>query len=66
LLAEDGFVRLEVFNTLGQRVALLVDESQRSGVHEVHFGGREVPSGVYFYRFSARDHVQMRKLLLLK
>ena len=65
-LAQREYVRLEVFNVLGQSVALLVDEVQGAGYHEVTFGGINLASGLYLYRVQAGEFVQTRKLLLLK
>jgi len=59
-------VRLEVFSTLGQRVAVLVDEDRDAGFHEIVFENPAFSSGVYIYRLSAEGYVQTRKLLLLK
>jgi len=59
-------VRLEVYNTLGQRVAVLVDEPQFAGRHEIHFKGSGWASGVYVYRLQAGGQVQQRKMLLLE
>ena len=51
-------VRLEVFNTLGQRMATLVNEAQPAGTHRVRWNGtdaagRPVAAGVYLYRLTA-------------
>jgi hypothetical protein len=46
-------VKLNVFNTLGQEVALLVNEEKEAGYHEVRFDGSKLASGVYFYRMCA-------------
>jgi hypothetical protein len=43
-------VRLEVYNMIGQRVNILVDDEQEAGYHEVAFEGLHLASGVYFYR----------------
>jgi hypothetical protein len=64
-------VKLEVFNILGQRVRSLVDCYQPPGDYRVVWdsrsqNGREVASGVYFYRLSAGDFSKSRKMLLLK
>ncbi|HTY59792.1 MAG TPA: aryl-sulfate sulfotransferase [Bacteroidota bacterium] len=79
-LPERAMVSLEVFNTLGQQVARLVDREQEAGFHEVRFDGTNLASGLYFYRLTAhpaagdaanapgaqRDFVQTRKLLLVR
>lgn len=59
-------VRLSVYNTLGQQVALLVDEVEEPGVHEVRFEAGNIASGSYFYRIQAGEYSQTKRLLLLK
>jgi len=59
-------VRLSVFNILGREVSVLVNEKRGAGVHEVRFDASGLSSGVYFYRLTAGDFVQARKVLLLR
>ena len=59
-------VTISVYNTLGQKVATLVDEGEDAGNHEVRFDGTGLASGVYFYRIHAGDFLQARKLLLIR
>jgi hypothetical protein len=59
-------VMLTVFNTLGQLVATLVNETQDAGYHDARFDGSGVASGVYFYRIQAGTFVQAKKFLLLR
>ncbi|HEX7572690.1 MAG TPA: T9SS type A sorting domain-containing protein [Bacteroidota bacterium] len=61
-----SYVTLSVFNTLGQQMATLVNDTQEAGYHEVRFDGASLASGVYFYRLKAGDFIQTRKLLLLE
>lgn len=65
-LPATGLARLEVFNTLGQRVATLVDGPLAAGAHQARFDGRALASGVYIYRLSIADRVAQNKMLLLK
>jgi hypothetical protein len=65
-LPGDSYVTLDVYNTLGERVARLVNGEIEAGYHEVRFDASRLPSGVYFYRLQAGDFVQTRKLLLLR
>jgi len=60
-LPSESHVRLEVFNMLGQRVALLVDEVRHIGYYSVKFdagplgpNSSGLASGLYFYRLQAR------------
>ncbi len=64
-------VKLEVFNVLGQHVATLVDEEQTAGRHQAQWDSRDsqgniVSTGIYFYRLTAGDYVNSRKMMLLK
>lgn len=59
-------VRLEVFDILGRRVAVLVDGLVEAGTHEVSFDASTLASGVYLYRLQAGDFVQARQMVLVK
>ncbi len=61
-----SFVRLEVFNILGERVATLVSGEMPAGIHEVNFDASGLPSGVYFYRLTARSYTATMKMILMK
>ncbi len=61
-----GQVSLEVYNILGQRVAVLADGYFGAGTHQVTWDASSVSSGVYLYRLSAGDFNQTRKMLLVK
>ena len=59
-------VSLTVYNTLGERVAVLVEEEQSPGFHDVRCDGRDLPSGVYIYALRAAGYSEARKLLLIR
>jgi hypothetical protein len=65
-LPQQSFVRLEVFNVVGERVAMLVNEERGAGNHAVTFNAAGMSSGVYFYRLSAGDFVGVRKLVIVR
>lgn len=65
-IPHQSVVTLIVFNTLGQEVATLVNESQDAGNHDVRFDGTGLASGVYFYRLRAGDYMETKRLLLLR
>lgn len=70
-LASDSHVKIEVYDILGRRVAVLTDERQSAGPHRITWTGndsfgRGLASGVYFYRLSAGGSVQAKKMVLLK
>lgn len=49
---ETAAVRLAVYDLLGRRVALLVDERLDAGRHEIPFDAENLPKGQYLYRLS--------------
>lgn len=70
-LPQDNHVTLKVFNTLGQRVRILVDGEQRAGESSVAWDGRddrdrEVSSGMYFCRLKAGDFSKTIKMMLVR
>ena len=65
-LPKSEFVRLIVFNTLGQEVKTLVNETKPAGSYRVDFDASNLPSGAYFYRITAGDFVQTNKMILVK
>lgn len=59
-------VKLEVFNVLGQKTALLVNGPMTAGVHQVEFDASSAPSGIYFYRLTTESTSLTKKMILVK
>lgn len=59
-------VRLDVYNILGQKVVTLVNDKQEAGEHEIAFDCSACASGIYFYRLTADQAMETKKMLLLK
>ncbi len=65
-LPEDGFVKLAVYNLLGQEVATVVNSFQKAYRYEVVFNANELSSGVYVYKIEAGNFSASKKLMLMK
>ena len=70
-LPEDSHANLKIYDVSGALVKTLADGMQQAGVHQESWDGRddhgrEVSSGVYFYRLTAGRNSQNSKLVLLK
>jgi len=65
-LPEQTHVRLEVFNSLGQKVMELVNTQQLAGSHTASFDATELSSGVYLYKITTPSFSQTKKMLLVK
>jgi hypothetical protein len=65
-LPQAEFVVLKVFNSLGQEIATIVNGLRQAGNYTVTWNAGFAPSGVYFYRLSAGNFLETKKLLLLR
>ncbi|MHB1050903.1 MAG: FlgD immunoglobulin-like domain containing protein [Bacteroidota bacterium] len=70
-LPASGFVELKVYDIAGREVTTLVSDVKNAGTHRIQWNavddrGMKVSSGVYFYRISAGQFNQIKKMILLK
>ena len=73
-LPTPGFVRLSIFNILGEKVATPVSEDLTAGSYKYEWDATELTSGIYFYRLKAGDpstgsgqgFVETKKMILLR
>lgn len=65
-LPERCDVKLDVYNIVGQKITTVTEGSFEAGNHTVTWDGSSEASGVYFYKLTAGENVQSRKMLLLK
>jgi peptidoglycan hydrolase-like amidase len=70
-LPKPSFVSLDIYDALGRKVSALINERLTAGSKRVQWNGTdntgaEVASGVYFYRLRTGDHVEVKKMVLLK
>ena len=65
-LPYSAIVNLSVYNTLGEKVAEIVNETRPAGEHQAAFNAGALPSGVYFYRLQAGGFAETRRLLLIR
>ncbi len=70
-LPQEGNVKIDVFNTRGQKVKNLTDREFSAGYHKLiwngkNFNNESVGSGVYFYKFTSLNHTITKKMILLK
>ncbi|MCX6156704.1 MAG: S8 family peptidase [Ignavibacteriae bacterium] len=65
-IAKLSIVKIVVYDVLGKEVRTLVNESLNQGSYKISFDGTSLYSGVYFYKISAGDYSDVRKMLLIK
>jgi hypothetical protein len=64
-------VHLEIYNSIGELIKILIDENPPAGYYTVNWNGNDgsgnpVASGVYFCTLRVKDFVQSRKLVLIR
>ena len=66
-LKEKGFVKLDVFNLLGQKVIELLNSEMDIVTYEVPFDDSKYASGIYFYKLDVKgEYTSIKKMVLLK
>ncbi|MHA1279233.1 MAG: T9SS type A sorting domain-containing protein [Candidatus Helarchaeota archaeon] len=64
-------VELKLFDVTGRQIAVLVNESQKPGCYQVTWDihnvpEKRLPNGVYFYRLTAGDYTNTKKLVIVR
>lgn len=65
-LSNEAKINLSVYNMLGEKVDELVNDNLSSGSHSINWIAENFSSGIYYYKLSAGDFVQIKKMILLK
>lgn len=65
-IPDNGFVRLAVYNAIGNEVAVIVNEKLNSGVYETKFSAEGLSSGIYYYKLTSEKFSETKKMLLIK
>ena len=65
-IPKSSLVTLKVYDALGREVATLVNEEKPVGRYNVTFDASKYSSGIYFYRITAGNFIQTKKMILLK
>jgi hypothetical protein len=66
VLPKREYVKLVVYDILGNEVRVLKNEEQNAGSYEVNFDAGNLSSGVYFYQLQAGKYFETKKMMLLK
>ena len=62
----DSYIRLNIYDIKGQLVTELSSGHYRSGTYEVKFDAANLPSGIFFCKFSGKDYEKTAKMMLIK
>ncbi len=61
-----NYTSLRVYDMLGREVATLVNEQKEAGSYEVIFNASHLASGIYFYKLTAGNYFEVKKLTVMK
>jgi len=70
-LYEDSFVKITIYDVLGNEINHLVNQKVSSGTKTIKWDatnneGDKIPSGVYIYMIETETHKKTKKMMLLK
>lgn len=65
-LSKNSFVNLKVYDMSGKEVAKLVSQNMNQGNYTVTFDGKNLSSGVYFYKLESDNFSEVKKMSLIK
>ena len=65
-IAKSQFVKLVVYNMLGEQVSSIVNQNLTPGSYSVDFDASSLSSGMYFYRIESQGFAQTRRMVLIK
>ena len=66
-LPKQTMVSLKVYDLLGREIAVLANnELRQAGLHQVSFNGKDIASGIYYYKISAGEFSDIKRMMLVK
>lgn len=70
-IPQASFVEISIYNMLGQKIRTLISESLSEGTYPVKWDGKDnfqrvVPSGIYFYRMTAGNFSEVKRMVFMR
>jgi hypothetical protein len=65
-IPKNSLVTIKVYDIIGREVRTLINSNLVAGNHMVQFDARDLSSGAYFYRITAGDFTDTKKMILTK
>ena len=65
-LPESAYIEISIYDILGELVKTLEKGIKPAGIHELKFSANDIKSGLYFCRMMSEDHINIKKMILLK
>jgi hypothetical protein len=65
-VSKESMIDIDIYNSLGARVATLVNENKQPGNYSVTFDGTSLSDGIYYLRMKSGNQVVSKKMMLMK
>jgi len=65
-IPKSGTVKLIVYDVMGKEVSVIVNSNLQKGIYSISFDGSALASGVYIYKITAGDFLDVKKMILIK
>jgi hypothetical protein len=65
-IPERSSVELKIYNSIGEEIAALVNTVKEPGKYTVKWNASGLASGIYFYKITAGEFAESKKMVLLR
>ncbi len=65
-IVQAGLAKLQIFNSIGESIAVLVNEPLNRGTYRITWNAENRPSGIYYYRLLTANNIATRRMLLIR
>lgn len=65
-IPKDSFTKLIIYNALGKEISILINQNLKAGEYIVGFDGSALTNGVYFYKLTAEEFSETKKMVIIK
>ncbi len=63
---QNTFVKISIFDVMGREVSAPVNEYKQAGNYEINFNAENLGTGIYYYRITAGEFTDTKKMVLIK
>lgn len=65
-LSHNSLVTIKIYDLLGREITTLLNEKVNTGSHTIEFRPDNLASGIYFYKFTAGEYTDVKKMVFIK
>jgi plastocyanin len=65
-IPKSELVKISIYNVIGQEVNVILNENLNAGIYSVKFDASQMSSGIYFYKISAGEFIDIKRMVLMK